>query len=461
MNSTQILDLNAFDPSTVASLEPELASQLRRRAKLFGAASVLFYDEPLEFVRGSGCRLYDAGGADYLDAYNNVPSVGHCHPHVVAAVTRQLGELNIHNRYLHAGTLEYAQRLLATLPDALSNITFTCTGSESNDLALRLASSFTGARGVIVTESAYHGNTALVTGVSPSLMMRPTASSEVRFVPAPPTDRSVPPGVAAERFAAGVKTAIADLERCGVGVAALLLDSIFSSDGVFADPPGLLRAAVDAVHGAGGLFIADEVQCGFGRTGAGWWGFARHGVVPDVVTMGKPMGNGYPVGAVVTRPEILEAFCERFGYFNTFGGSPVAAAAGQAVLEVIEGEGLIENARRVGAGLKAELAALAGRHPVITDVRGAGLYIGVELAAAPAAGGAPDPGTLHAGTPAAMLAKTVINELRRRRVLIGGAGGDGGVLKIRPPLCFSPADAGLLLTALDEVLTRAQGWRPQ
>jgi 4-aminobutyrate aminotransferase-like enzyme len=443
----QILALNAFDPTAARGLGSKLAESVRQRASLFGAASVLFYDKPLNFVRGQGCWLYDDDGTAYLDAYNNVPSVGHCHPQVVEAAARQLSELNIHNRYLHPGIIEYAEQLTATLPGTLSNITFTCTGSESNDLALRLAATFTGARGVIVTESAYHGNTALVTEVSPTLNKYATAAPFVRLIPAPDSYR-VPPEKLSETFAGHVTAAIADLESSGVGFSALLVDSIFSSDGVFADPPGFMRAAVDAVHRAGGMFIADEVQCGFARTGASMWGFERHGVVPDVVTMGKPMGNGYPLGAVVTRPEILDAFCAKFGYFNTFAGSPVAAAVGHAVLDVLQREGLMENALRVGERLKRDFKELAIRRPAIADVRGAGLYMGIELVEEAAAGrsGAPAPATA--------LAKAVINGLRERRVLIGAAGRYGNVLKIRPPLCFSAANADQLVAALDETLAQ-------
>jgi 4-aminobutyrate aminotransferase-like enzyme len=449
-----ILALNAFDRGAAGPLGAALDSSLRQRAKLFGAASVLFYDRPLEFVRGKGCRLYDAAGLAYLDAYNNVPSVGHCHPHVVEAVTRQLGSLNVHSRYLHQGVMEYAERLLATLPSgaALSNVTFTCTGSESNDLALRLAAHFTGARGVIVTEAAYHGNTAAVTDISPSLFAPRAPAPHVRVIPAPDSYR-VPPGQLSGFFAQHVAAAIADLEHSGVGFAALIVDSIFSSDGVFAGPPGFMRAGIDAVHRAQGVFIADEVQCGFGRTGAAMWGCARHGLMPDIVTLGKPMGNGLPVGAVVTRPEILAALCSEVGYFNTFGGSPVAAAAGDAVLDVIEREGLMENAAHVGGALQRALQELATRHPAIGDVRGAGFYIGVELVKE---GGGPDaPDAVKEGgpAPAPELAKTVINGLRERRVLIGAAGKFGNVLKIRPPLCFSAADAEELVAALDDVLT--------
>jgi 4-aminobutyrate aminotransferase-like enzyme len=437
-----ILALNAFDGRGATDLDPDLQRRVQRRAKVFGAASVLFYDRPLEFVRGEGCWLYDRDGAAYLDAYNNVPSVGHCHPDVVAATARQLAALNINSRYLHPAIVEYAERLLATLPGDLSNITFTCTGSEANDLALRLAANVTGGDGVIVTAAAYHGNTALVTDVSPSSLKQGSLPARVAVIPAPDSYR-IPPAELSRRFADDVAKAVAELAHRGVRLSALLVDSIFSSDGVHADPPGFLDAAVEVVHRAGGLFIADEVQPGFGRTGANWWGFQRHGVRPDIVTMGKPMGNGFPVAAMVTRPEILESFCRKVGYFNTFSASPVAAAAGQAVLDVIVREGLMDNAARVGSHLRQRLTELSSRHRRIGDVRGAGLYIGVELVEE----------TNRA--PAAKLAATVINAMRDRRVLIGAAGRFGNVLKIRPPLCLSIAQADLLAAALDDALSSA------
>jgi 4-aminobutyrate aminotransferase-like enzyme len=437
-----ILALNAFDMNGAVRLGGKLESKVRQRATLFGTASVLFYDEPVEFVRGEGCWLYDADGVAYLDVYNNVPSVGHCHPLVVEAVARQVGQLNTHTRYLHAGVHAYAESLLATFAAELSNVTFTCTGSESNDLALRLATNFTGGEGIIVTASAYHGNTALVTQVSPSSFKEGGPPPHVLVVPAPDSYR-VPSRRLARYFAGSVADAIAILDHRGVKIAALLVDSIFSSDGVFAGPPGFLAAAVDVVHRAGGLFIADEVQPGFGRTGAGMWGYQRHGVAPDIVTMGKPMGNGYPMGAVVTRPEILTAFCQKVGYFNTFGGSPVAAAAGQAVLDIIEREGLVENAARVGAYLRQGLKQLSARHPAMGDVRGAGLFNAVELVKD------------DEKTPAPELTAAVINGLRHRQVLIGAAGAHGSALKIRPPLCFTAANADHLIAALEDVLAEA------
>lgn len=436
----QILALNAFDQNAAADLDETLKRRLEQRLSAFGAASVLFYAEPIDFVRGEGCWLYDAKGEAYLDVYNNVPSVGHCHPHVAEAAAKQLHQLNTHTRYLNRVVDDYAARLLATFPPELANVTFTCTGSESNDLALRLAGKFTGGRGFIVTRSAYHGNTAAVTDVSPSSFKDGHVPAHVRLIGAPDTYRIAAHEIAS-RMTAEVEAAIEDLKQSGFGFAGMIADSIFSSDGVYADPPGFLAPVVAAVHKAGGLYIADEVQPGFGRTGASLWGFSRHGICPDIVTMGKPMGNGYPMGAVVTRPEILAKFCKDVGYFNTFGGSPAAAAAGSAVLDVIEQEGLIANAERVGIYLRKTLRKLAQKHPAIGDVRGAGLFTGVELIV---------PGSDKA--PAPDIASRTINGLKEHRVLIGAAGPYGSTLKVRPPLCFTAENADLLAKTLDTVL---------
>jgi 4-aminobutyrate aminotransferase-like enzyme len=358
---------------------------------------------------------------------------------VVQAIAKQAATLNTNTRYLYDNVHDYAERLLKTFPARLSNIVFTCTGSESNDFALRLTKAFTGGTGFVITETAYHGNTEAVTEVSPSSFKTRTVPPHVRTVPAPDVYRHPTNDVGA-RFAEDVAEAIADLAQNGVKFSGLLLDSIFSSDGIYADPAGFLKQAVDAVHQAGGLFISDEVQPGFGRTGAGMWGFQRHSVEPDIVTMGKPMGNGFPVGGVVTRPEILESFCETTGYFNTYGGNPVAAAAGLAVLDVIEDEGLIENANRIGGYLHAGLQEIAARHPGVGDVRSAGLFIGIEFSL---------PGTTE---PDPATASYVINALKERGVLIGAAGAYGNVLKVRPPLCFSRDNADLFLETLDAVL---------
>ena len=440
-NTKQILALNRFDARHTDGLGAELESLISRRQATFGASSVLVYTLPIRMVRAEGVWMFDADGRRYLDVYNNVASVGHCHPRVVQAIAKQAATLNTNTRYLYDNIHDYAERLLGTFPSRLSNIVFTCTGSESNDFAIRLTKSFTGGTGFVVTETAYHGNTEAVTELSPSSFKTRSVPPHVRTVPAPDFYRHPTNDVGA-RFAKDVAKAIAELERKGLKFAGLLVDSIFSSDGIYAEPAGLLKEAVDVVHEAGGLFISDEVQPGFGRTGSGMWGFQRHGVEPDVVTMGKPMGNGFPVGGVVTRPEILEPFCETTGYFNTYGGNPVAAAAGLAVLDAIEDEGLIENAKRIGGYLRAGLEEVAGRHPSIGDVRSAGLFIGIEFSL---------PGTSDPDPAAAIYA---INALKERGVLIGAAGAYGNVLKVRPPLCFSRDNADLFLKTLDVVLSK-------
>lgn len=429
-----ILSLNAFEAGTAEAARPAVA----RRLSVFGRGAVLFYREPIEMMSAQGTRMRAADGREYLDLYNNVPSVGHCHPRVVEAVQRQVARLNIHTRYLVEAVTDYAEALLATFPAQLGNVTFSCTGSEANDLALRLARLATGRQGIIVTEGAYHGNTASVTEVSPSTYKTGRWPDYVRVVPAP--DARIYGDDLASGFAAAVSAEMAALERSGFGTAALLVDTIFSSDGIFADPTGFLAPAVAAVRAAGGLFIADEVQPGFGRTGAALWGFLRHGVTPDIVTMGKPMGNGIPIAGLVTRPDILGLLTEHYGYFNTFGGNPVAAAAGQAVLDVIAEEGLIENAHVVGAYLRDGVRSLglAG----IGDIRGAGLYIGVDVV---------DPAT-GAADPARTT--RLMNALREEGVLIGAAGLGANVLKIRPPLCLSKADVDLFLTALTAAAKR-------
>jgi 4-aminobutyrate aminotransferase-like enzyme len=405
---------------------------------VLGNAYRLFYDRPVELSRGEGVYLYDHAGEAYLDAYNNVPAVGHCHPHVVGAIARQAATLNTHTRYLTEGIIDYAERLVATFEAPLDRAMFTCTGSEANDLALRIARHHTGGMGVIVTATAYHGVTAAVAEASPSLGPNVPAGPDIRMVP--PPDPAL--GDAAGRaFAAHVAAAVKDLRGNGIGLAAFLADSLLSSDGVIADPAGFLRPAQDLVHEAGGLYIADEVQSGFGRTGSHLWGYQRHGLSPDIVTMGKPMGNGLPVAGLVARHEVLEDFGQKVRYFNTFGGNPVCIAAANAVLDVIEDEGLQANAASTGAYLKAGVERLAAGSPVLAAVRGVGLYLGADVA---------DPVT---GAPSAALASRIVNGMRDRRVLISATGPAGNVLKIRPPLPFRAEHADQLLEALAATLT--------
>ncbi|EJO30186.1 aspartate aminotransferase family protein [Achromobacter marplatensis] len=434
--------LNAFDPAAADSLPAAERALIERRQRVLGTAYRLFYDNPLHIVRGEGVWLYDAAGERYLDAYNNVASVGHSHPRVVAAIAEQAAILNTHTRYLHDGVVEYAERLVATFPSALSQAMFTCTGSEANDLALRIARSHTGASGVIVTELAYHGVTAAVAAVSPSLGKTVPLGVDVRAVSAPDTYRHDPATIGVW-FAARVQEAIDDMLRHGIRPAALLVDTVFSSDGVYTDPAPFLAPAVEAIRAAGGLFIADEVQAGFARTGSCMWGFQRHGLVPDIVTMGKPMGNGHPIAGVVARPEIFERFGRDARYFNTFGGNPVSCAAALATLDVIQDEGLQANAARTGAYLRDKFREMARKHSWIGDVRGDGLFMGIELVKDQAA-----------KTPATEETHRFVNLMREHRVLLSATGLRGNVIKLRPQLPFSLENADQLMQAADEVFAK-------
>jgi len=406
-----------------ASSAPE-GDLLGRRRKLLGPAYRLLYEEPVHPVRGAGVWLYDADGRAFLDAYNNVPSVGHCHPRVVAALAEQAARLNTHTRYLHETVLDYAEALLATFPDEIGHVMLTCTGSEANDLAVRAARVFTGGTGFVVTRFAYHGVTAAVAEMSPSLGAGVGLGAHVRTVAAPATFRQTPADAAA-RFEAEVRAAIADMRTHGIRPAALLFDTVFASDGVF-PATGIVDGGVAAMREAGGLYIADEVQAGLARTGSHMWGFERHGIVPDIITLGKPMGDGHPIAGMAAKPAVLAEFGEKTRYFNTFGGNPVSAAVGLAVLDVVRDEGLMANAARVGAYLADGLHALRQRHASLGDIRAAGLYIGLEIVE--------DDGSLR---PSAARTARLVNDLRRRGVLVGISGMHANVVKVRPPLPFS------------------------
>lgn len=415
---------------------PDSTQLLSRRARALGPTYSLFYEDPLHIVRAEGVWMYDAEGRRYLDAYNNVPVVGHCHPYVVDALARQARILNTHTRYVAEQPLELAERLLATFPGEIGNVVYTCTGSEANDLAVRISKAVTGGTGFIITDFAYHGTTDVIAGMSPEDGTR--LGPGVYAVPAP----LGPDGAA--RFNSSVRECIAAMRADRIRPAALLVDTIFSSDGVVADPPGFLAAAVDEIRGAGGLFIADEVQPGFGRTGEHMWGFQRHGVVPDLVTMGKPMGNGHPVSALAARPALLDAFARQTRYFNTFGGNSVSCAVALAVLDVIDKEQLVANAHASGAYLRAGISRLAQQYPWIREVRGAGLFVGVELDVHPT--------TSLTGR---QQAARIVNDLRHRGVLMGTTGRDSNILKIRPPLTIAPAEVDVLLQALEHSLSSA------
>jgi len=433
--------VNGFDPSRIEELPPRARQQVGDRERLLGPGYRLFYNDPVEIVRGAGTLLYDADGNDYLDVYNNVTSVGHCHPYVVEAVHRQLATLNTNTRYIQQAILSYSEQFLDTMPAELGHVMFTCTGSEANDLAMRVARYYTGNQGIIVTSGAYHGLTAEVSAFSPSLGIGVPLGPHVRTISAPDRLRHGGDGDVVEAMRREIREAISDLERHGFGVAAFIADMIFSSDGIYADPAGFLQPVIEEVHNAGGLFIADEVQPGFGRTGQHWWGFQRHGLVPDIMTTGKPMGNGIPIAAAAFRPELLVEFGRNIRYFNTFGGNSVSIAAAQAVLDVINDEGLIANADKVGNYIMSEMSTLAGGYEQIAEVRGAGLFAGVDIVT-----------DRESNTPDGEAALRVVNHMRRRRVLISASGPRGSVLKVRPPLPFSISDADRMLENLAVVL---------
>jgi 4-aminobutyrate aminotransferase-like enzyme/Ser/Thr protein kinase RdoA (MazF antagonist) len=409
----------------------------RRRRALGPALTELTYRNPVHVVRGEGAWLVDASGRRLLDAYNNVPVVGHCHPRVTEAVVRQTRALNTHARYLYEPLVELAERLAASMPpeSGLDTVLLVNSGSEANDVAWRFATTFTGRRGAIVTRHAYHGVTEAIADLSPEEWPQAHRSPTVETIPVPGVE------VPAETAMA---QAIQGLDARGVVPAATFIDGGFTSDGIHTPPAADVAAIVGATHAAGGLFVADEVQAGHGRGGEHLWAFASYGITPDLVTLGKPMGNGYPVAAVITRAEIAERFAAETTLFSTFGGNPVAACAALAVLDVIEDERLIENAARVGSRLRSGLDELRGTCPSIAEVRGRGLLVGVEL-------------VTEADEPDAALAERVVNALRDDGILIGRTGLHGNVLKIRPPLVFGEEHAETVVSAITAALAPSIG----
>ncbi len=419
---------------------------LEARRHRLGPNLSLSYRRPLKIVQGWKQYLYDHLGREYLDCTNNVAHVGHGHPAVVQAAARQMALLNVNTRYLHDLLVEYAERLCATLPEPLRVCYFVCSGSEANELALRLARAHTRGTDVIVLDHAYHGNTTSLVEISPYKFNGPGGAG------APPHVHTVPmPDVyrgpyragpeAGKRYAAHVQASLERIRRDNRRLAAFICESLPSCAGQIVLPPGYLRDAYQFVRNAGGVCIADEIQVGFGRVGTHFWGFQLQGVVPDIVTLGKPIGNGHPIGAVVTTPEVAASFANGMEYFNTFGGNPVSCAVGLAVLDVIAQEGLQEHARAVGALLKEGLAALMARHALVGDVRGEGLFLGVEFVR--------DRDTCE---PAGPEAAYIAERLKDLGVLIGLDGPFRNVLKIKPPMVFSAADAARLLAYLDQVL---------
>ena len=409
-----------------------------------GSQLYMFYDPPLHLVRGEGVWLYDAQGRAYLDVYNNVPHVGHCHPHVVAAIAKQAGRLNTNTRYLYDEVLDYAERLTGTLPAGLDVAAFVNSGSEAVDLAWRMAKAHTGQRGAVVMEEAYHGWTDAVEALSPAGKPESAMAPHVMTLMAPDEYRGrYGANVVdrAARYAADADRAVDSLQAAGLRPAAFIADPGFCTNGILEPMPGYLGRVYDRMRAAGAVCIADEVQTGFGRTGAQPWGFALHNVTPDIVTMGKPVANGHPLGVVVTRREIMEFFMSRTSFFSTFGGNNVACAAGMAVLDVLEKEQLQASALKVGEHLKAGLRGLMKKHDLIGDVRGMGLMIGVELVT-----------DRKALTSATKETKRVLNLMRDHGVLVGYEGRHVNIVKVRPPMPFKIEHADQTVDAMDKAL---------
>ena len=416
---------------------------LERRNRLLGKGAPLFYDEPLHIVKGEGVWLYDADGKRYLDVYNNVPNVGHCHPHVVKAIADQAAQLNIHTRYLHEAILDYGEKLTSLFDESLSMLFLACTGSEANEVALRMARNHTGAKGIICTNATYHGNTTAVDALATLFNDGKPKGPYVSAVDHPCTYRPLN-GLTGEQlvdaYVTQIQNAIDGFNASGDGFAGILICPIFANEGLSDVPAGYFERVAKCVRDAGGVVIFDEVQSAFGRTG-NMWGYQSTGVVPDIVTLGKPMGNGHPISAAICSAELCNEFRNQEMYFNTFGGNPVSCAAGMAVLQVIESENLVENAREVGNYLRLQLAGLQDKFELIGDIRNSGLFFGVDLVT-----------DKISKSPATDAAHTIINRMKERGVLISRIGVHDNILKIRPPISFSRDNVDLLIENLAAVM---------
>jgi len=434
-------DACAVPTSTIRSADEIVA--VRRRH--FGFNLSVSYSEPLKIVRGEGQYLFDEVGRRYLDLVNNVCHVGHCHPHVVAAAQVQMAELNTNTRYLHDNLAEYALRLSATFPEPLDVCFFVNSGTEANDLALRLARAHTASKEIIVLDHAYHGHSPSLIEISPYKCEGPGGeglAEHAHKVPMPDPYRGPHRGPdAGHAYAEEVRKMIAEIMDSGGKLGAFMAESLIGCGGQVIPAPGFLSAATDAVRAAGGVTIADEVQVGFGRVGSHMWAFESQDVVPDIVTLGKPIGNGHPMAAVVTTKEIAASFDTGMEFFSTFGGNPVSCAVGLAVLEVIERENLQAHALEVGTRMLNGLRVLQTRHPLIGDVRGLGLFIGLELVR-----------NRDSLAPAAREASQIIDEMKSRGFLLSTDGPLHNVIKIKPPMVLTERDVDDTLEALDEVI---------
>jgi 4-aminobutyrate aminotransferase-like enzyme len=417
-------------------------SLLARRERFLGAGAELFYDKPIQLVRGEGAYLFDENGNRYIDFYNNVPSVGHGNPVVAEAIYNQQRLLNVHSRYLSEGVVRYAERLAAIHDPAIESFVFSCTGTEANEIAIQIARLATGNRGILCTNAAYHGSSDLV-GRLTNIGDHQPPESEIQAFPFPDMFRPIQPGLSqaelGDAYLARIRQAIEKLEASGAGVAALLACSIFANEGLPDLPDDFMSRVAELVQSAGGLMIADEVQAGFGRTGE-WWGYQSVGFRPDIVTMGKPMGNGVPVSGTGASRALIEHFRAATDHFNTFASSPLQAAAGMAVLDVMEQGKLLENARRVGETLKDGLTRITRDYSCVGEVRGRGLFVVVEIVA---------DGT---NNPDPVKAAAMSDLLKDLGFLTAAAGAYKNLVKVRPPLVVSNDDAEALIEAFKRVL---------
>jgi len=435
-------------PETFPPREPNKAETLAKRRQRLGPSLSISYRQSLKIVRGWKQYLFDQQGRKYLDAYNNVAHVGHNHPRVVAAARRQMGMLNTNTRYLHDNIIRYADKLTSLLPEPLSVCFFVNSGSEANELALRLARTYTGQRDMIVLEAAYHGNTNTLIDISPYKHNGPGGTGTpdwVHIAPIPDDYRGAhkrnDPDAGA-KYALHVLEITEKLKADGRGLAGFIAEALPSVGGQIIPPPGYLKDVYRYVRAAGGLCIVDDVQTGFGRVGTNFWGFEMQGVTPDILVLGKPIGNGHPLGAVITTPEIADAFHNGMEYFTTFGGNPVSCAVGLEVLNVVLDENLQEHALRVGERMLKDLHPFVERFPLVGDVRGSGLFLGVELVH--------DRETLE---PAPEEADYVINRMREHGILLGTDGPYHNVIKIRPPMSFDDENADFLVDVMKKVLS--------
>ena len=425
------------------------AESLKHRRDLaLGFGAELFYDTPLEIVRGEGVYLYDRDGRRFVDMYNNVPCVGHANAAVVRAMAEQQATINVHSRYLHEGIVTFAERLAGLHHDGIESVVFSCSGTEAIEVAIQMARTITGKRGLVCTDAAYHGNSELVGSLN-YVGREGSETSEVRGFPHPDRYRPLGEDLSEDELCAAylarVTAAIESLKTEGAGFAALIMCPIFANEGMPDIPAGFMSGVTDLVHRKGGLVIADEVQSGHARTGR-WWGYEYTGFRPDIVVMGKPMGNGLPLAATAASKDIVDVFRAKTDYFNTFSSSPLQAAVGMAVLDEIERLDLLKNATEVGGRLTSELKDRVDLHDAIGDVRGYGLFIGVEMIK--------DSDTRE---PDAVLATLLSDRLKDKGFLVSYAGKFNNVLKIRPPLVFSHENAAEFLVAFDECMEELRG----